>query len=218
MSLHFLRPVRCEGDLLSALGAPLIAARPLAPPAVESLCRLLLGIWFRGGRALLAVVGPQGAEGRTRATAELARSFAAMGERTLLIDADLRSPAQHRLFGLPNRAGLADFLDGEPVAPVHSTRNLWLMVAGAARTDPLALLSRDRLPVMLREAARGFRVVIVDTPAAARGPDLEIFAALAGGALVVARPERTGARALERLRRTLERCSARVVATILNRF
>jgi len=218
MPLPFLRPVRCEDDLLAALGAPLIAARPLAPSAVEALCRLLLGAWFRGGRALLAVVSPQGMEGRTHTAAELARTFAALGERTLLVDADLRSPAQHRVFGLANRGGLADCLEGAAAAPVQCGRNLSLMVAGAARTDPLALLCRSRLPALLRDAARSFRVVIADTPAAARGPDLEMFAALAGGALVVARPERTDARALGRLRRSLERCSAHVVATVLNRF
>lgn len=218
MSLRLLQPVRCEDDLVAALGAPLIAARPLAPAAIEALSRLLLGAWFRGGRALLAVVSPHGAEGRTHAAAALARSFAALGERTLLIDADLRSPAQHRIFGLANRRGLAEYLEGAPAAPVPCADNLSLMVAGAARSDPLALLCRRRLPVLLGEAARGFRVVIMDTPAAARGPDLEMLAALAGGALVVARPPRTDARALGRLRGALERCSARVVATVLNRF
>jgi Mrp family chromosome partitioning ATPase len=56
-------------------------------------------------------------------------------------------------------------------------------------------------------------VVLVDTPAAARGPDLEMFAALAGGALLVLRPGEDAAR-LARLQRRLARCNARLVATV----
>ena len=88
-------------------------------------------------------------------------------------------------------------------------------VAGAVREDPLELLSRERLRHFLGAAARPFRVVLIDTPAAERGPDLEMFAALAGGALLVVRPGEDAAR-LARLRRRLTRCAARPVATVFN--
>src|SRR5438128_1903184 len=85
----------------------------------------------------------------------------------------------------------------------------------AVREDPLDLLSRQRLRHFLGAAARPFRVVLIDTPAAERGPDLEMFAALAGGALLVVRPGEDAAR-LARLRRRLTRCAARPVATVFN--
>ena len=82
--------VRSEKELIAALGSHLVAARPLA---LETLAEQLAAHWFRRGRPVLAVVGA--------------------GERTLVIDADFRSPALHRAFGVENRAGLAAFLEGQ---------------------------------------------------------------------------------------------------------
>lgn len=204
--------VRSENQLIEILGAPLLAARPLAP---RDLSRQLLAHWFGPGRAVLAVVSPEKRDGRTRVAAELARAFAAMGEPTLLIDADLRSPGLHRAFGLRNRAGLADFLEGRQTRLAHCAENLSVLVAGRSSADPLELLGRSRLRHLLAAAAKRYRVVLVDTPAAARGPDLQLFAAFAGGALVVARrPVQTSA--LGRLRELLSYSKARVVGTVLS--
>ena len=206
------KPVaRSEADLTTALGPALLAARPLA---VHPLSHQLRAHWFRPGRAVLAVVSPQKGDGHTRVAAELARAFAAMGEPTLVIDADLRSPQLHHAFGLPNRAGLADFLEGRSVRLEHCAENLAVLVAGRGAGDPLELLSRERLREFLAVAAKHYRVVLVDTPAAACGPDLQLFAAFAGGALVVTRRP-TQTKALERLRDFLAGARARVVGTVL---
>src|SRR5205814_2788354 len=139
----------------------------------------------------------------------------AMGQRTLLIDADLRSPTLHHKFSIANTGGLADFLDGRGVRLAACGENLAVLAAGSVREDPLELLSRDRLRQFLGAAARPFRVVLADTPAAARGPDLEMFAALAGGALLVVRKGEDASR-LASLRRRLTRCAARPVAAVFN--
>jgi Mrp family chromosome partitioning ATPase len=210
------RPVENERDLLKSLGEPLLAARPMHPHALRPLCQQLLEHWFVGGRALLPIVSPDGGDGRSRLAAQLAGAFAGLGVDTLLIDADLRSPVQHRLFGLPNRDGLADFLEGGRSRLARRGAHLTVLVAGKTRADPLELLGRARLKALIEEAARRYRVVLVDTPAAARGPDLQMFAALAGGAVVLARKGSAEARSLARLGRALARCAARVVATVLN--
>jgi len=210
------RPLRGERELLAALGAPLLAARPAQEAALRELCRQLLEHWFSAGRTLLPVVSAAPGEGRTRIAAQLARSFAAMGVRTLLIDADLRAPGQHREFRLENRRGLADFLAARAVLPAACGEHLAVLVAGAAAAEPLELLSRRRLREFLAAAGKRFRVVLVDTPAGASGPDLQIFAALAGGALVVARKGDSDQHALAGLSSHLRKASARVVATVLS--
>jgi protein-tyrosine kinase len=207
--------VRSERELLAAIGEPLLAARPRRPEALRALSLQLLDHWFNGSRALLPIVSVGARDGRTSLAVDLAEAFAAMGERTLLIDADLRSPSLHERFRLKNEGGLADLLDGRGVRLAACRENLAVLVAGTAREDPLELLSRERLRHFLGATARPFRVVLIDTPAAARGPDLEIFAALAGGALLVVRRGEDAAR-LARLRRRLTRCRARPVATVFN--
>ena len=203
-----------ESDLVRLLGVPLLAVRPLREAALRGLCRQLLDHWLHSGRTLLPVVSAQRGEGRTYLAAGLAAAFAALGEKTLLIDADFRSPGVHLAFGLPNRGGLADYLKGKKVEPAVSNENLAVLVAGDAGRDPLELLVGERLKSLLAAASKHFRVIIVDTPAAARGPDLEIFTALACGALVVAGGAR--ARPLARLKAALERSSAQPLAIVVN--
>jgi hypothetical protein len=207
------RPVRHERELVAALGMPLLAARPSGPQALRALCRQLLEHWFVGGRALLPIVGEADT---ARLAHELAVAFAEMGVRTLLIDADLRSARLHAFFGVPNRQGLADVLDGRGVQLAQRGENLALLVCGGVSEDPLELLSRPRLADLLRVVAKPFRVVLIATSAIERGPDFEIFAALAGGALIVTRSGEDAA-ALGALRARLRRCAARLVATVLDR-
>jgi capsular exopolysaccharide synthesis family protein len=203
-----------ESDLVRVLGVPLLAVRPLREAALRGLCRQLLEHWLQPGHALLPVVSAQRGEGRTYVAAHLAAAFAALGEKTLLIDADFRSPALHEAFGLPNRGGLADFLRGKQVEPAVYNENLAVLVAGVPGRNPLELLSGERLKGLLAAASKHFRVIVVDTPPATSGPDLEIFTAIAQGALVVA--GRRKARPLARLQAALARSSAQTLSIVVN--
>ena len=168
----------------------------------------------RGERALLPVVSAKRDDGRTRLAAELATMFSDMGVRTLLIDADLRSPGQHREFRIENRRGLANLLGDREVQPAVCGESLAVLVAGGSSSNPLELLSRPRLREFLTAAGKRFRVVLVDTPAAAEGPDLQIFAALAGGALVIHKKDADQAGLLG-LRKHLDAARARTVSVVL---
>src|SRR4051812_37096033 len=97
---HGRRPrrVRSERELIAAFGAPLLAARPFRREALRVLAQQLLEHWFNGRQTLLPVISAAAHDGRTSLAMQLAQTFAAMGERTLLIDADLRSPSLHRRF------------------------------------------------------------------------------------------------------------------------
>ena len=204
--------LRSESQLIQVLGAQPLAARPLA---AHDLARQLLAHWFGPRRAVLAVVSPQDGDGAKHVAAELARACAAGGVSTLLIDADFRAPGLHRAFGLPNRAGLADFLEERAVQLAPCAENLSVLVAGRASGDPLELLSRPRMQDLLAAAASRYQVVLVATPAAARGPDLQLPAAFSGGALVVSRhPANQGE--LEHLGKLLSACRAQVIGTVLS--
>ena len=120
----------------------------------------------------------------------------------------------HLAFGLPNRGGLADYLKGKKVEPAVYNENLAVLVAGDAGRNPLELLGGERLKNLLAAASKHFRVIIVDTPAAARGPDLEIFTALAWARWWWRAAAR--ARPLARLKAALARSSAQPLAIVVN--
>ena len=204
--------LRSENQLIEVLGAQPLAARPLA---AHDLARQLLAHWFGPRRAVLAVVSPQDADGAKHVAAELARACAAGGVSTLLIDADFRAPGLHRAFGLRNRAGLADFLEERPVRLTPCADNLSVLVAGRASGDPLELLSRPRMQQLLAAAASRYQVVLVATPAAARGPDLQLPAAFCGGALVVSKHP-ANQDDLAHLGKLLSACRAQVIGTVLS--
>lgn len=189
--------------------------------ALRSLRTQLVLHWLTPRRKTVAIVSPHVRDGRSYLAANLAVMFAQLGEKTLLVDADLRAPRQHRIFGMANRRGLAHVLNGgfglECAEPVQYFDNLQVLAAGAAPPNPLELLSRQELAALLAEAARHYRVVIVDTAAAERGADAMVVAARAGAALLLARENHTRAPELQRLHSAVAACSARVVGTVLNR-
>src|SRR5262245_5402863 len=203
-----------EKDFLDALGPPLLAVRPLRTETGIAQAEQLRVHWF-SRRRLLPVVSAACGEGRTRLALDLARRLAALGVRTLLVDGDLRAPRLHRAFRLKNQRGLADFLAGRDVSLAAVATNLAVLVAGRPPAEPLEALASPRLPPLLLNAATRFGAIVIDTPAARRGPDLQIFAALAGGALVLARQGGSDPGALEGLRRWLRCCAAQVVGILL---
>jgi receptor protein-tyrosine kinase len=221
LSVQFNYPYLKPGQ--GTLGRDLVVAHDPFDGQAEILRDLrtqLLLHWVNGERKVLAIVSPNAGDGRSFVAANLAVVFAQLGEKTLLIDADLRSPRQHRIFGITDGVGLAHVLRGragiEAAERVAYFDNLTVLAAGAAPPNPLELLSRAELPGLLTEARKNFTVVLVDTPAGARGSDAQVVSARADGVLMVARQNRTKVMDLERLRRTVAACNVQVVGTVLN--
>ncbi|MGH8641700.1 MAG: polysaccharide biosynthesis tyrosine autokinase [Burkholderiales bacterium] len=207
----------------SVLGPELIAAHAPFQAQAEALRDLrtqLLLHWANPERKVLAIVSVNARDGRTFVAANLAVVFAQLGEKTLLIDADLRQPRQHRLFG-HGGPGLAQALSGRPgielAERVSYFENLWLLTAGATPPNPLELLSRPEFPKLLAEARRRFTVVVVDTPASLRGSDARLVAARSDGVLAVVRQDRTRIADLEALCRAASASGVQVAGTIFNR-
>jgi len=223
LSIQFNYPYLRTGQ--SALGREIFAARDPFDPQSEALRDLrtqLLLHWISDERKVLTVVSPDTGDGRSVLAANLAVAFAQLGEHTLLIDADLRRPRQHRLFGHGNGPGLAQVLSGrsgiEAAERVSYFDSLWLLSAGAAPPNPLELLSRLTLPALLNEARKRFRIVLLDTPANSRGSDARITSARADGVLALARQDRTRLADFEGLCRAMRSSGAQVAGTVLNRI
>ena len=187
----------------------------------ELRSRLLLEVLGEAPRPAIAVVSPEVGDGKTYLAANLAVSFSQLGERVLLIDADIRTPRQHRVMRAGLGRGLSSVLAGHAsasavVQPVSGLPNLFLMQAGTVPPNPLELLQRGALERMIHESLQSFAHVVVDTPAAARGADSRIIAARCGAALVVARKHRSRMAPLEGLLAALSRGPAIVAGVVLN--
>jgi protein-tyrosine kinase len=207
---------------LAALSPELVAAHyPASAPAesLRSLRSQLLLRWFNEQRTL-AVIGAHEEDGADVVAANLAIAMAQLGEPTLLIDANLRDPRQHQLFGLRAPLGLAALLQNrdvqvEAMLPVPAVENLHVICAGNAPTNPQELVSRTPLIYLLKTLSERFRAVIIATPPALAYADAQIVAARARGCVLVTRRHRTPVADVMRVKSQLEPGQAVLLGAVL---
>ena len=170
------------------------------------------------------VTSSQTGDGKTTVASNLAIAFAEIGYRTLLIDADLRKPSLHTLFGVLNDRGLADVLgDGEPIQNYPSSLlyrasivpGLMLLTAGGPCGNPAGLLASSRLDKLLARARAEFSAVVVDTTPIFL-PDARRASAAAGAAILVFRASTTMLDQAVEIRAVLAQDGTHVLGGILN--
>lgn len=202
----------------------LIAAYQPFSAQVEALRAVrgqLMLRWFIDAHKTLAVVSPRHGEGRSYMAANLAVVFSQLGERTLLIDADLRQPRQHTLFKLQGGYGLSDVLVGRAdltvVTRIPGFRDLSILSAGTVPPNPAELISRG-LKNCLRQLQTQFDVILIDTPAAEEGIDAHMIAVICGGTLLVARQDKTRLNELQVLKDVLQDTGSQCLGAVLTDF
>lgn len=158
-------------------------------------------------------------EGKTLTSTNLALTLSqSYAKRVLLIDADLRRPRVHFVFGLPNGPGLSEALDRrEPHKLTVTTVSplLSILPAGRATPDPMAGLTSSRMAAILDEAAEQFDWVIVDTPPVGLLSDARLVATMVDVALIVVGAGTTPCGAIQRAVDAIGR--DRVLGVVLNR-
>ena len=173
-------------------------------------------------RRAIAVVSPDSGDGKTFFAANLAVTLAQLGGRTLLVDADLRGPRQHAVFGIDNSAGLSGILSGRAEAKVIQqvvgVPSLFVLPVGITPPNPLELVERPAFGLLVRELLSKFDHVVVDTPAAQYGSDSAVSAARCGAALVVARQGQSQVVSLQDLGANLAETPAKLAGVIVNEF
>lgn len=175
-----------------------------------------------GARQALAVISPASGDGKTFFAANLAIAMAQLGGRVLLVDADLRGPRQHEVFGLANGAGLSTILSGRAESQViqqaDGVPNLFLLPGGPLPPNPAELVERPAFGLLMRELCSKFDQVIVDTPASDYGADAAVIAARCGSALILARKNASRIGGLQDLVASLEGSSVRIAGAVVNEY
>jgi capsular exopolysaccharide synthesis family protein len=171
------------------------------------------------GRAL-AVVSAEEGDGKTYLAANLAVSFSQFAGRTLLIDANLRQPALHRMLRTKREVGLSNLLagevKGEAVVPVDGVKGLHFIAAGSAVADPVQLLQAPRFSMLLEQMVDRFDYVFIDTPSNHMGPEARLIAARAGAVLLVGRKGHSRVASCRRLLSQLNLGPSLVAGVVLN--
>jgi capsular exopolysaccharide synthesis family protein len=159
--------------------------------------------------------------GKSTVTANLALSFAQVGEQVLIVDADLRRPTLSDVFNIDSRVGLTTLLvrggdlGDHVVADIHE--NLDLLPTGPLPPNPSELLSSPRMSDALARMSEMYDVVLVDAPPVLVATDAVVLASLVDGVITVVDLKRTRRRDLQRTLGLLDRAGARVVGSCVNR-
>jgi len=180
---------------------------------------ILLGNFDRHYRSLLVTSAAPG-DGKTTTAANLAAAHAEQGQRTLLIDGDLRRPSVHRNFNLPGVVGLSNALLGEigwreALIQTKALPDLYILPAGPPSRRASDLVGRG-LSELLEEASVEYDLVILDAPPLLGFAEPLQMASAVDGVIVVARAGRTSRRAVASVLATLRRLRAKVVGLVLN--
>ena len=172
------------------------------------------------GSRILTVTSSQPEEGKTTITVNLATSMAYQGGRVLLIDADLRRPKIHAVFGLDRNPGLSDLLAGEielgQVVQRTGHPELFVISAGTPVQNPAELLGREEFAELLEKAASDNFTVLIDSPPTLVVADASIIGAATQGTLVVVRSEMTPGPALTQSVKKLRQLDVPLVGIVLN--
>lgn len=162
-------------------------------------------------------------EGKSVVSANLALAFAQAGTPTILVDADLRRPSQHKLFNISSNVGLTSLLAGTlPLAALQQFRvspQLVVIPSGPLPPNPAELLSSNKMGALLKQLAQVAEgtVVIVDTSPILAVTDAAALAPKVDGCLLVVDSERTQARVGRRAVEALQRVNAVILGAVLNK-
>lgn len=167
----------------------------------------------------LLVTSPARSEGKSVALANLAVTFAQAGHKTILVDADMRQPQQHEIWGVPNRGlttmMIEDAALAEPPLAATSVNNLFVLPAGADAPNPADLLSSQRMNEIIGVLKARAAYVFFDSPPVLAATDAALLGVKVDGVLMVVKAGETRRDHTTRAREALEQVHARVLGAVL---
>ncbi|TVY01259.1 CpsD/CapB family tyrosine-protein kinase [Cohnella terricola] len=171
---------------------------------------------------VLMVTSSKPSEGKSTTCANLAVAFAQADKKVLLIDADLRKPSQHHIFGKSNRKGLttALFNPQELTSVIQSTGtdNLSVIHAGPTPPNPSELLSSKTMSSLLASTRELYDVIIIDTPPIMSVTDAQIVATQSDGVVLVIDSGKVKKEIAQKAKALLDHVNARLLGVVLNKI
>jgi capsular exopolysaccharide synthesis family protein len=168
----------------------------------------------------LLVTSTQPAEGKTTVACNLAISLAQLGHRVLLVDADLRSPSLHKLFGTSGSLGFVSYLTGQQdwrdVVRPSGSDGLDVLVCGPVPPNPCELLSSQRMGALVRSANAEYGFIILDSSPMLALADSRILSPLVDGVLLVVKSGTTRREQLVHAQSGIRSVGGNMIGVVLN--
>ncbi|HEY6121520.1 MAG TPA: polysaccharide biosynthesis tyrosine autokinase [Pyrinomonadaceae bacterium] len=178
------------------------------------------------GRApkTLLVTSSVPAEGKTTTVVNVATVLAQTGARVLVIDADMRRPRLHQVFGMENSVGLSAALSSEvsdiellAMIDQYKDTSIYLLSSGAIPPNPAELLASEQMRHLLQVAGQSFKYIVIDSPPIASFTDGVLIASNVDGVLLVVQGGKTSRQVVKRTRQMLFEIGAKVIGVVLNK-
>ncbi|MDI6739675.1 MAG: polysaccharide biosynthesis tyrosine autokinase [Candidatus Edwardsbacteria bacterium] len=170
----------------------------------------------------LVISSPGPSEGKSTSVANLAITTALTGARTLLVDADLRRPVIHSLFGLEREPGminmLVEKLPLEKVVKPSGIEHLDILTCGAIPPNPSELLGSQKMRDLIKTLSEKYDLVLFDSPPVITVTDTAVLGSQVEGVVLVALSHGTDRRAMARAQTLLANVKANVVGAVINRI
>ncbi|NJM66469.1 MAG: polysaccharide biosynthesis tyrosine autokinase [Acaryochloris sp. RU_4_1] len=158
-------------------------------------------------------------EGKSTVVANLALALAELGNRVLIIDADLRRPSQHQVWELPNTVGLSNVLveqQGWATAIRQEDDHLNILTAGVIPPNPVPLIDSHHMAVLLEEFHQAYDYILIDSPPLAVAADALLLGKMTDGILLVTRPGLVDTGSAQSSKETLEKSGQKVLGLVIN--
>jgi capsular exopolysaccharide synthesis family protein len=173
----------------------------------------------------LLVTSSVPAEGKTTTVVNTATVLAQTGAKVLIIDADMRRPRLHQVFGTNNDAGLSSILSSQmseaeilSMVTQYEDTNVYLMSSGAIPPNPAELLGSDQFRNLLKTVSGTFQHVIIDSPPIASFTDGVLISSMVDGVLLVVQGGKTSKQIVKRTRQMLQEIGAKIIGVVLNKI
>ena len=246
LALAFLREaldksVKSSDDLVKLTGLPILGMIPRvtkskikkqldmiaysmpqsAPAEAYRILATNIRLMFRNDEDhVMLVTSVNSGEGKSTTATNIACTYAQMGKKVLLVDADIRNASIHQKLGIDNKQGLTHYLKGEIdlvgiTQPVKRIPGLYTITAGQQDVDPVSLLSHERMSYLTTQGGSIFDYVVIDAPPVQGFADSLILNSLATSTILVAREENLEARSIKEVISQLRRVKNNVAGFLL---